>query len=256
MDKDIFHQMVKIEEHHWWFAARRKIVDGVIASLHLPHDAEILEAGCGTGGNLAMLAQYGRVYGTELDALARQYAIDRQIGTIEPGRLPDQIPFAPRQFDLVILTDVLEHLDDDNGSLRALVARLKPDGRVLITVPAFPFLWARHDDTHHHKRRYVRDGLIGVIEGAGLSIKFVSYYNALLFPMVAGVRMLKKSLQKDTDDLGTPPEALNALLRAVFSSERHVIGSLPIPFGVSLIALAYLPSPLVGEGRASAARPG
>ena len=242
MDKDIFHQMVRIEEYHWWFAGRRKIVDTVIASLHLPHDAEILEAGCGTGGNLAMLAQYGKVYGTELDDLARQYAIGRAIGTIEPGRLPDQIPFAPKQFDLIVLTDVLEHLDDDHSSLKALVARLKPGGRVVITVPAFPFLWARHDDTHHHKRRYLRDGLTGVIHGAGLSIKFISYYNALLFPLVAGVRMVKKSMKKDTDDLGTPPEAINSMLRALFSSERHVLGSLSLPFGISLIAVAELPS--------------
>jgi SAM-dependent methyltransferase len=238
MDKDIFHQMAQIEEHHWWFSGRRKIVESVIAGLHLSHDADILEAGCGTGGNLAMLSRYGRVFGTELDDLARQYAIDRKIGTIEPGRLPDQIPFAPQQFDLIVLTDVLEHLDDDSGSLKALHVRLKPGGRLLITVPAFPFLWSRHDDTHHHKRRYLKQNLIDVVKGAGFAINFVSYYNALLFPMVAGVRYIKKSMKNDTDDLGTPPELVNSLLRGLFSSERHVLGYLSLPFGVSLFMLA------------------
>lgn len=241
MDQELFHEMARVEEHHWWFSGRRKIVESVIDSLHLPPDADIFEAGCGTGGNLEMLARHGRLYGAELDDTARQYAIQRGIGTIEPGRLPDQIPFAPRQFDLVVLTDVLEHIDDDSGSLRALYARLKPGGRLLITVPAFPFMWSHHDETHHHKRRYRRQNLVDVVSGAGFSVNFVSYYNVLLFPIVAGVRVLRKSAKNGSEQLTTPPEIFNRLLGALFSSERHVLGHVSLPFGVSLILLAQRP---------------
>jgi SAM-dependent methyltransferase len=239
METDLFHSMAEAEERHWWFAGRRAIVENAIKSLHLPHDAEIFEAGCGTGGNLEMLARHGRLYAGELDDVARNYAIQRKVCVIERCCLPDEIPFGEKQFDLIVLTDVLEHVPDDSGSLRALYQRLKPGGSLLLTVPAFPFLWSHHDEIHHHKRRYVRASLSRIVSDARFAIQFVSYYNTLLFPIVAGVRLGGKLRGNDKTDVSVPREPINQLLYGLFSSEKNVIGSLSLPFGVSLILLAH-----------------
>lgn len=155
MDPKLYQQMAALEDKHWWFVARRKILDKVIAQLNLPDKAEIFEAGCGSGGNLAMLARHGQVYAMELDDVARSFALRRQLAKISSGRLPDDIPYEERSFDLIVLLDVLEHLDEDAATLLALRSQLKSEGWLLITVPAYAFLWSQHDVSNHHKRRYV-----------------------------------------------------------------------------------------------------
>lgn len=241
MEQVLFHQMVRLEECHWWWLGRRAIVEATIRRLGLPAGIDILEAGCGTGGNLAMLSRFGNVYGMELDDVARNYAVQRKIGNVEAGKLPDPIPFPDRRFDLVVLMDVLEHLEDDCGSLKALRSRLKPGGFIVITVPALKLLWSPHDDSHHHFRRYTRPWLKRVVTEAGFSIQSASYYNSFLFPLVLGTRMLKKVTGNRSDDTGLPMAPVNATLRAIFSSERHVLSWLAFPVGVSLILIAKNP---------------
>jgi SAM-dependent methyltransferase len=158
---------------------------------------------------------------------------------VREGQLPDEIPFEPGGFDLVAALDVLEHVDQDLKSMRALWSQLRPGGWALITVPAFAFLWSRHDERHHHKRRYARDELVARIRAAGLSPVFVTYFNSVLFPVIAGVRVLKNALRlTDVEDDKMPAQLVNRTLRAVFASERHLVGRLPLPFGVSLLVVA------------------
>jgi len=237
LEAALYPEMARLEECHWWWLARRQILTRMLARLNLPPDAEILEAGCGTGGNLAMLSRFGALYGMELDDSARQISISRGFGQIQSGRLPDQVPFGDRQFDLVLLLDVLEHLDDDLGALKALRKRLKPGGQLLVTVPAFKFLWSHHDTSHHHKRRYRRKQLRGTVEEAGFKVNFVSYFNTVLFPLIASIRLMKKSVGGG-DDLKVPSTPVNRTLQALFASERHFLGPLRFPFGVSLILTA------------------
>ena len=149
MDADIFPKMARLEERHWWWLGRRAIARALFASMKLPPRAEIFEAGCGTGGNLALLAEFGRVRAMELDDSARAFALARGPLEIESGKLPGPIPFGEDKFDLIVLMDVLEHLEFDRESLAALRARCKPGGKLYVTVPAFPFLWSHHDETHH-----------------------------------------------------------------------------------------------------------
>jgi SAM-dependent methyltransferase len=244
MDPSLYPRMAEVEDAHWWFAARRAIVDRIIERLGLPCDAAILEPGCGTGGNFPMLARRGRLFALDADASAVGFAQARGLAQVAPGFLPEAIPFGDQCFDLIVMTDVLEHLDDQAGTLRALNSRLRPGGWLLMTVPAMPWMWSDHDVTHHHRRRYRARQLRDLVAAAGFEVNYLSYYNFLLFPLIAGVRMWQRLSVRDGDgatphhDLAMPPPAINSMLRRIFSCERFLIGAARVPFGVSLIVLA------------------
>ncbi|HUO05314.1 MAG TPA: class I SAM-dependent methyltransferase [Candidatus Binataceae bacterium] len=215
-----------------------------MARLKLPADAAIMEAGCGTGGNLPMLAHWGRVYATEPDDEAREFALAKAKCDIQPGYLPDKLPFGNLSFDLILMTDVLEHLDDDAAALRSLRGRLKPGGVLILTVPAFQGLWSAHDTSHHHKRRYRATRLRELLVQAGYEIDLISYYNFMLFPIIASVRLAQRIAGSNSEghDLRMPPPWINKLLYALFSSERYFVGRIPLPVGVSLIVAARNPA--------------
>ena len=243
MEPDVYARMAELEQDHWWFVARRAILAEVLTRLvDLPLAARTLEAGCGTGGNLAMLSRFGEVCAFEPAAQARRMARGKGAFDVREGRLPNEIPFEPSGFDLVVALDVLEHVDEDLESMRALTNQLRPGGWALITVPAFSFLWSEHDVHHHHKRRYGRNQLVDRIVAAGLSPDFVTFFNSLLFPVIAGVRVAKTALRlTDIEDDKMPARLVNRTLTAVFASERHLVGRLPLPFGVSLLVVARKP---------------
>jgi SAM-dependent methyltransferase len=243
MDRQVYARMAELEDGHWWFVARRRILSEALRRYTaLPAGARILEAGCGTGGNMPMLSQFGSVAGFEPDDEARDLALRQGAFDIRAGALPDHIPFDPESFDLVVALDVLEHVADDVGSLAALGACLRPGGWTLLTVPAFPFLWSRHDVSHHHHRRYVKPRLCDLTRAAGLRLVRATYFNSLLFPAIAGVRFVKSCIGASArEDDAMPPRALNRLLTALFASERHLIGRVPLPAGVSLLMLARKP---------------
>ncbi len=240
MDRQVYARMAELEDRHWWFAGRRRIVTEVLARLvALPAAPRLLEAGCGTGGNLAMLSRFGEVAAFEPDAEARRMAQEKSGFDVRDGRLPGDIPFEPGRFDLVAAFAVLEHVEDDLASLQALHAQLRPGGSVLITVPAFEFLWSRHDERHHHKRRYAKDALVNRAAAAGFTSVVATCFNSLLFPLIAGVRLGKRFLGLDeSEDEVMPPHPINRILYAVFASERHLVGRVPLPLGVSLLMIA------------------
>jgi SAM-dependent methyltransferase len=236
MEEKIYHKTAAYEESHWWFLGRRHIIEKVLTDLSLPRKAKILEVGCGTGGNLSLLSQYGEVYGVELDTFARNYALQRHIAPVLPGSLPHDIPYQDDFFDLIVLLDVLEHVGEDGLSLVELYKKQKPGGYLLITVPAFPALWSAHDDAHHHKRRYTLKTLGPIVRGAHYNIIFHSYINTILFPIIAGLRVIKRS--HGNDDLFMPPNILNNLLYKIFAIERHLLNLVSLPFGTTLLILA------------------
>lgn len=230
---------------HWWFAARRRIVLDQIRRriARSPGHREILDLGCGAGGMLNYLSELGTAYGVDGTPEAVEFARAKTDAQVEVGGLPDQVPFDPGRFDIVTLLDVLEHVEDDRGSLKTIGQLLRPGGFVLITVPACPFLWSEHDDLNEHHRRYTRSELREKLETAGFRIRKLTYFNTLLFPPIALARLLQRLRPpRGHADEGNLPSTLNMIFRMVFSLEKPLLRWLSLPVGVSLLALADGPN--------------
>lgn len=237
MDAAVYRRMAVQEADHWWFRGRRAVIARLIGGMGLPGGARILETGCGTGGNLAMLARFGRVDAVEYDLAAREMAAAKSGAKIGFCELPDRIDAPDGAYDLVTLLDVLEHVEADVASLRALAAKLAPGGRILVTVPSGPWLWSAHDVAHHHKRRYTRASLRAAIGEAGLECRLIGHFNALLYPVAVAMRLAKRGLRRGGSDDAMPGRRLNRALGAVFGFERRLVGRLPMPFGLSIFAV-------------------
>ena len=243
MDRAVFDRMAELDQKHWWFTARRRILAAVIRRVvRAPAEARILELGCGTGHNLDMLGAFGRVEASELDDHARELATKRLGRAVEKVALPDLTKFPADSYDLVALLDVLEHVPDDKGSLAAIFTRLKPGGALLLTVPANPWMWSAHDVAHHHHRRYRKREIAELARAAGYEVDLLSPFNTMLFPLIAGVRVLNKIRGHDSADDTLPAPPVNRALDRLFGAEAGLIGRLPFPFGVSLVAVLRRPA--------------
>lgn len=238
MERVIFDRMAALDQTHWWYVARRRILSDVIARLaRPPENARILEIGCGTGHNFSMLGAFGTVDGLEVDATARQIASARLGRAVGSAPLPALNGIADGSYDLIALLDVLEHVADDEAALASIRAKLKPGGRILLTVPANRWMWSAHDTVHHHFRRYNGHDLRAVINKAGLTPELVTHFNTILFPLAAAFRVLGKITGREEADDAQPLAPLNAAFTSLFGLERHLVGRVPLPFGVSLLAI-------------------
>ena len=242
MDRTVYSRLAEVEGEHWWFVARREILADQIARLRLPAGARILEVGCGTGGNLAMLSRFGQVSAIEPDEEARACSAARGFD-VRGGLLPDGLPDFAAPFDLIAALDVIEHVDQDEASVAALSGLLKPGGCFLATAPAYQWMWSRHDELHHHKRRYGLPAFRRLFEDAGLQIVKSTYCNTLLFPPIAAVRLAKQATGNTAgDDDAMPSAPVNALLKRVFATEKTLLRAFDLPFGVSLLVVARRPA--------------
>lgn len=239
MDPRAYLEMAETEDRHWWFAGRRAVIREFIGAFQLPPRASILEVGSGTGGNLHMLGEFGEVKAMELDPIAREMAIRKTEGRVEvrAGRCPDDIPFQ-ECFNLICMFDVLEHVEQDVETLAALRRSLAGSGRLLLTVPAFQWLWSTHDEFLHHKRRYTARELESKAAAAGLRLERVSYFNTLLFPLGVLARVRDRlARSKTATGTGMPAPLVNSVLRGVFSMESALLRRINLPFGMSLVAV-------------------
>ncbi len=240
MDRDYELQTHQVEDRHWWYAGRRKVLDGTIAALGLPAHARILDAGCGSGRNMVELARYGTVTGVELSDTSVTLARARDAGEVIEGSVLE-MPFADDSFDLAVSLDVIEHLEDDLGALRELRRTVAPGGQLLVTVPAYQWLWSGHDEINHHHRRYTRRSLQRVAEQAGWRQARTTYFNSLLLPAAIVLRVLDRFSRKTTEsslDLWIPPKPLNTALEQPLNLEAALIArGGRIPAGLSLMTV-------------------
>lgn len=238
MELDAYRNMADTEDDHWWFCGRRSIGEAVIRGLGLPKGAKILEIGAGTGGNIAMLQKFGDVQAVEMSDLARRIAWEKTGRDFLYGYLPNNIPVSPDSVDLICLFDVLEHVAEDEESLAAMRRLLKPNGKIVLTVPAHQWLWSTHDVGLHHQRRYSRSQLRERIEKAGYRIDKLTYTNAALFPVAMLARLADRLRKSDAaSGQAMPPAPINAAMKALFSAESRIIRNASLPFGVSLLAV-------------------
>jgi SAM-dependent methyltransferase len=236
-----------VEDVHWWFVGRRRILLSILdryLGANATNGRQILDVGCGTGTMLTHLARFGDARGVDMDLEAVGYCHDRGLRQVTQSDA-DKLPFEKDTFDLVTALDVVEHIDDDLGALREMRRVIKPGGLLLLTVPAYRFLWGRQDDINLHKRRYVARELRSRLQAAGFEVQRLTYMNAILFPAIAAIRLVRHVLPEppklESDFAFPAPQPLNVLLSAVFGSERHLLTRFDIPFGVSIMALARRP---------------
>jgi 2-polyprenyl-3-methyl-5-hydroxy-6-metoxy-1,4-benzoquinol methylase len=239
MERVVYQQMAELDQRHWWYKARRDVLADLIRrEAKPPANARILEVGCGTGHNLEMLGEFGTVDAIELDDEAREIAQQRLGREISKSPLPELAGVPDRRYDLIAALDVIEHIDDDHAALAAIAAKLSPSGKLVMTVPAHQWMWSAHDVVNHHRRRYSKARLKGLIDGSPLRLEKISYFNSLLFPLAIAERFSSKLRGKDDADVKIPAAPLNSALETIFAAERHFVGRLPLPPGLSLFAVA------------------
>ena len=239
MERVVYQQMAELDHRHWWYRARRRILAELIRrEARPPANAQILEIGCGTGHNLAMLSGFGHIDGLELDDEARALSEKRLGRKVMSSPLPELAEVSNRHYDLIGAFDVIEHIENDRAALASIATKLKPGGKFVMAVPAHQWMWSAHDVVNHHKRRYSKRSLKALIEGSPLQLDKIGYFNSLLFPLALAERAASKLRGKESAAVALPPAPLNAALEKVFGLERHLVGRLPLPIGLSLFAVA------------------
>ena len=239
MERAVYEAMAEHDERHWWYRARREVVAALIErAVQPPKEARLLEIGCGTGHNLAMLGKFGEVDALEVDDIARGMAEERLGRPVLSAPLPKLAGLPDDRYDVVAALDVIEHIPDDKAALKGIARVLKPGGKLVMTVPAHQWMWSAHDVVNHHQRRYSKSGLKRLIEGSPLQLDSIGYLNSLLFPVAMAQRLASKISGKDDANLAPPPKPINQALERVFAAERRVIGRVPLPPGLSLFAVA------------------
>ncbi len=231
--------LYQVEDTHWWYVGRRRIIQSLVEKISTKLKTQrILDVGCGTGANLKMLAAYGKAEGVDISPQAVDFCHERGLNSVKLGAI-EQLPYESDSFELVTALDVIEHLDDDIAGLREMRRVLRRDGRILVFVPAFMFLWGVQDDVSNHRRRYTLPSLLKAVEEAGFRVEWSSYANISFFLPVLVVRSVMRwlGLRADTE-YGINISLMNGPFSALFAAERLVFKHGRLPFGVSAVCIA------------------
>ena len=242
MELETYDIIAQVERTHWWYRGRRAVLGAVVdAALRsgAPSGGLALDFGCGTGANLSVVGRCGGAVGVDFSSLALRYSRERGGYRALAQGDGTALPFADATFDWAFALDILEHLDEDGRAARELHRVLRPGGRLLITVPAFPALWGTQDDVSHHRRRYTRPTLLALVRGAGFDVERHTFINSALFLPIYLVRRAVRLLGLQVASENTlHPGWANPLLERLFAAEAHVVPRVSLPFGVSLLCVA------------------
>jgi len=254
-------RMYELEDTYWWFVGRRSVLRAWLARMarDLPPEPAILDIGCGTGGNALLLREFGRVTGMDRSEAALELCRERGLSdlilsTAEDPRIPDS------SYDLVTLLEVLEHVEQDTRAAQEACRVLRPGGRLLVTVPAYPWVWSEHDEALGHVRRYTRRGLRDLLTGAGFRVTRLSHCVTVLLPVTLAFRLAQRAWRRLTGPKADGPRSGLVLLPRPVSAvfvwslrvEASVLSRACLPVGVTLIAEAHKPPSAAAREDASA----
>ncbi|HEY8188366.1 MAG TPA: class I SAM-dependent methyltransferase [Pyrinomonadaceae bacterium] len=239
----------QVEEKHWWFVGRRRIIksflERIVRDLKQTRleqsqspSLKILDVGCGTGANLEMLSEFGEAEGVDVSDEALSFCHERGLTNVKQGAA-ESLPYQSDSFDLVTGLDVVEHLDDDLAGLKEMRRVLNRDGRALFFVPAFMFLWGVQDDVSNHRRRYTLKELKRVVQDAGFEVERATYVNLSFFaPILLGRLIMRATGQRPESENNLTIGVLNGVLGKLLGTESMPLRYLNFPFGVSIICVA------------------
>lgn len=238
-----YQTMYEAEQRHFWFRGTRGVVFDQVRAL-LDRSLEVADIGCGTGGTMSQMPSGWSVVGVDVSYDALAFTKSRGHGALSLAS-GEQLPLKSGQFDLAFALDIIEHCKDDGAVARELLRILKPGGALVTTVPAYQLLFGPHDRALQHHRRYRRSQFGALLREAGFEVERLSYFNTVLFPPSAAVRLAQKlgpQKEAESSNVSLPVGPLNALLSKVFDAERLALRYLSFPFGLSVIALARRPA--------------
>jgi predicted unusual protein kinase regulating ubiquinone biosynthesis (AarF/ABC1/UbiB family)/SAM-dependent methyltransferase len=243
-DDEYFDVMASVASTHWWYEGRRRLVAELLAGRIRP-DAVALDVGCGTSETLDVLEALGArvAVGTDLSEHALDHAIRRRPRPRVLRSLAEHLPFADASVGALVSMDVIEHVDDDVVALREYVRVCEPGAVVLLTVPAYEWLWSEHDERAAHRRRYTADGLAAAARAAGLVVERTSYYYSFLLPPAVllrrtPLRRLSPPTDEEASSLGP---AVDAALAGLAAAERRAMRRLDVPAGLSIVLVGRTP---------------
>lgn len=258
MEIDAYRQMRDHEESHWWFRGRKAVLAAVLRRAVAGRVIDrALDLGCGVGGLMDILSTAGRAFGTDTSLPSLVFCRGRGLRRLFTASGSD-LPLAPESFDLITAFDTLEHIPDDDATLRECRRILRPGGLLVASGPAYPWLFSHQDRVVHHQRRYTLGSLGGRLRRAGFRVVRRSYYNTILFPVILPALLVIKARERlfppPADSTGTNvslpiPRFVNRILEAIFRFERHLVPHISFPAGHSLVIVAEkapvgLPAPV------------
>lgn len=244
MEIEVYRQADRLRDIHWWFLGRREVISSVLRKYLKQRMGKVLDLGCGAATSLPILLPFGDIYGVDKSKEAIQFCRNKGYYQLKEGDVAS-LPFGKNTFDLLAALDLLEHVKDDSGALLELARVCRKGGWVIITVPAFSFLWGENDLATHHFRRYEKDDLKRKIEQAGFSIKKLSYFNFFLFSLFVCwhlfylvKRLFRKNFRPKSTLSISFSSLINQFLTFVFSQEAKLLPRIDFPLGLSLMCLA------------------
>ena len=232
-----YEKMYEFEEKYWWWIGKREIIKSILNRLN-SNFSNILDTGCGTGINLDYLKGYGDVIGLDFSKDALDFSKMRKNKNLIQANA-ENLPFKDDIFNLIIALDLIEHLNDNNA-VEEFHRVLKPNGYLIVTVPAFNFLWSKHDEALYHKRRYNKGQLRSILKSNEFIIEKISYWNFFLFLPIVAMRLIKRSTECEEieTDVKELPNIINGFLTSILKFEDYIIShGVNLPVGVSIVCV-------------------